>query len=297
VTRSAPVSADATRGSHFRALARGRAATYVLVVGIAGAIVWAAATHDWRPAAGGPVLLVLLVLGISLWLADRRAAEDFWAAYAAGRGLRYVAHPAPSPMTPLLGAGERRRFERGLEGRLGPAEGLVCLETYEVRHQQRDGDGLGSDTWTAYDFTVAVVDVPASTTFLRGVYLRGKRSLLERAEDEWLPSGRRRVELESIAFGRRYDLWVVEDQDDVALRRLFVPTLIDWLAGHPFAPGFELRAGTLTVFVDRHLETAAELDFFREAAAHLATRISAELPTESGVRPPVASREATGPPT
>jgi hypothetical protein len=278
VSGAAPASADATRGEHFRELCRGRSATYVLVLGIAGAMVWAAAIRDWRPAAAGPALLVAVVVGVCFWLADRRAADDFWGAYARERGLQYVAHPSFSPMTPLLGAGDRRRFERGLGGPVGPTPGMLALETYEVRHEHRDNNGIRHDTWTSYDFTVAVLDAPEATTFLRGVYLRRKRSLLERVDDEWLPSGRRRVELESIAFGERYDLWVVEDQDDVALRRLFVPTLIEWLGGHPFAPGMEIRAGTMTVYVDRHLETAAELDFFREAAAHLAARVLAELP-------------------
>jgi hypothetical protein len=277
VTGAAPASADTTRAEHFRSLCRGRIATYVLVLGSAGAMVWAAAIRDWWPVAAAPLLLVA-VAGTSFWLADRRAADDFWIAYARDRGLQYFAHPAFSPMTPLLGAGDRRRFERGLGGPLGPTPGMVALETYEVRHERRDDSGIRHDTWTSYDFTVAVLDAPEATSFLRGVYLRRRRGLLERVDDEWLPSGRRRVELESIAFGERYDLWVVEDQDDVALRRLFVPTLIEWLAGHPLAPGIELRAGTLTVYVDRHLETAAELDFFREAAAHLAARVLAELP-------------------
>jgi hypothetical protein len=289
VSGSAPASADSTRGEHFRALCRGRVATYVVVLGIAAAMVWAAAAQDWRPAVGGPPALVLLVLGVSFWLADRRAADDFWSAYARQRGLQYVADPSFSPMTPLLGAGDRRRFERGLGGAIGGTPGMLALETYQVRRESRDSDGRSHESWTSYDFTVAVLDAPAATTFLRGVYLRRKRSLLERVEDDWLPSGRRRVELESIAFGERYDLWVVDDQDDVALRRLFVPTLIEWLARHPFAPGMEIRAGTLTVYVDRHLETAAELDFFREAAAHLAEKVLAKLPADDVVGPPTSA--------
>ena len=64
------------------------------------------------------------------------------------------------------------------------------------------------------------------------------------------------------------------------LRRLLSPTLVSWLAEHPLAPGFELKAGTLCAFVPRPLEDAGNLTFLIDATAHLAGRVLAQVEEE-----------------
>jgi hypothetical protein len=55
---------------------------------------------------------------------------------------------------------------------------------------------------------------------------------------------------------------------------------VSWLAEHPLAPGFELRAGTLCVFVPRALDDAGNLTFLIDAACHLAGRVVEEVEEE-----------------
>jgi hypothetical protein len=52
---------------------------------------------------------------------------------------------------------------------------------------------------------------------------------------------------------------------------------VSWLANHPLAPGVELRAGALTVFVEHVIEDAGNLVFLMDAASHLATLVLREL--------------------
>jgi hypothetical protein len=65
------------------------------------------------------------------------------------------------------------------------------------------------------------------------------------------------------------------------LRRLLAPTVVRWLAEHPLAPGFEIKAGTLCVFVPRALDDAGNLTFLIDAARHLAERVMAEVGEET----------------
>ena len=73
---------------------------------------------------------------------------------------------------------------------------------------------------------------------------------------------------------------LADDQDPLMLRRLLAPTLVSWLAEHPLAPGFELRAGTLCAFVPRALDDAGSLTFLIDAACHLAGRVAEEVEEE-----------------
>ena len=76
-----------------------------------------------------------------------------------------------------------------------------------------------------------------------------------------------------MAFGGRYELRIAEDMDELRVRQLLSPTLVSWLAEHPLTPGFELKAGTLCVFVPRPLEDAGNLTFLIDATRHLAERV------------------------
>ena len=49
-----------------------------------------------------------------------------------------------------------------------------------------------------------------------------------------------------------------------------------WLAEHPLAPCFELRAGMLVVFVSRPLEDEGSLTYLMDATRRIASRVAAE---------------------
>ena len=52
------------------------------------------------------------------------------------------------------------------------------------------------------------------------------------------------------------------------LRRLLSPKVVSWLANHPLEPGFELKAGTLVVFVPQPLRDAGNLTYLIDATPH-----------------------------
>jgi hypothetical protein len=114
----------------------------------------------------------------------------------------------------------------------------------------------------------------------QGIYLRRRRGVLDRLDSDsnWLRSQKlEKVELESAKFMERYELWRDRDQDEVRMRQLFAPSFVIWLAEHPLAPGFELRAGELVVFVPGHTEDAGHLEFLLMAANEISKRIQTEL--------------------
>jgi hypothetical protein len=144
-----------------------------------------------------------------------------------------------------------------------------------------DHDSDGNDAVKErHRFTICTVDLEASLPLFRGVYLHPRRGLFA-PYSEWL--GRtptRTVEVESSEFVDRYELRIGTDQDEILLRRLFSPTLVSWLAQHPLMPGFELKAGTLCVFVPRPLEDAGNLTFLIDASRNLAARVLARVEQE-----------------
>ncbi len=128
-----PDDADDTRGRHFNRLMFGPitlaltflVATIALVaVGTqAGFAIGAAA------AAGVVVIAVLCVFA----LANSAAHEDFFNAYATGRGLaRIDGKTNLPPLTPLLRKGDHRYAEQRFNGVLpGGLNGSLCLYTIE----------------------------------------------------------------------------------------------------------------------------------------------------------------------
>jgi hypothetical protein len=114
----------------------------------------------------------------------------------------------------------------------------------------------------------------------QGIYLRQRRGLFDHLDSDanWLRGNDlKRVEMESATFNDRYELWSDPDQDEVVLRQLFAPSFVVWLTDHPLAPGFEVRAGELVVFIPGHCGEGGKLDFLMMAAAEISKRIQAEL--------------------
>jgi hypothetical protein len=269
------VHADHGQGELFRSNLRSRAALWALVLGVSGSFLYGASQSDPLIMAAGPAAVVLGVVGVAWFLADRAAAHRFYTGFARSVGLTYTSPAELQTLTPLLGAGDRRRVEHWMHGRLpGELSGGVGHLVWERIERDSDGD---EEVRERNRFTVCVVDLPASMGLFKGVFLRQRRDLIAPRSD-WLKRTRKRaVEVESSAFTQRYELQLADDQDEIVLRRLLAPTLVSWLANHPLTPGFELKAGTLVVFVQRPIEDAGNLTYLIDATRHLASRVLAEV--------------------
>jgi hypothetical protein len=270
--------ADQGQGELFRSYLRSRPAVYALALGVAAAFLYGAWKGDPLIMAAAPAAVVLGVAGIAWFAADRMAAHRFFSGFARSVGLTYTTPAELPPLTPLLGAGDRRRLEHWMHGRLpgGLAGGVGHLVWERVR---RDSDG-DEEVGERNRFSVCVADLEPSMGLFRGIYLRPRRGLFAPHSD-WLRRARAHaVEVESSVFTERYELLLAEDQDEVVLRRLLSPTLVSWLAHHPLTPGLELRAGTLTVFVPWAILDAGNLTFLIDATRHVASRVLAEVEEE-----------------
>jgi hypothetical protein len=269
-----PSNADSGQGELFRSYLSSRPAFYALLIGCSAVFLYGAIERDLAIVLGGPAAVALGVAGIAFFAADRAAAARFFRSYAASLGLKYVGSRELLTLTPLLGAGDRRRCEHWMEG---PEYSLGHYVWEEL--ERRDGRTEVEERHTA---TICVVDIERSMERFKGVYLRPRR-----AGDDWLPDNlTREIEVESAAFCDRYELRIAEDMDELRVRQLLSPTLVTWLAEHPLTPGCELKAGTLVVYVPRTLEDAGNLTFLLDATRHLAARVLREV--NEGVSLPAA---------
>ncbi len=270
-----PDDANDLRGFHFKRLL-GKALTLVLIAaftiaaGVAGAVLVG-------PAIGGAAALAafLLSLLIVFGIADSRAEEAFFQAYAQQHGLELGGRSPLPATTPLLRKGDDRYAERSLAGTLADGiEGILALYTYE----EETTDSEGNRDTSYYRYTVGLVPVPECVAHLPELYCQRKFGLraLEGFEDAFRGS-KERVKLESEALDGKYEIFAREGQDANWLRQLFAPTFIVWLTDSaPEKFAFELVDGTLCCYVSGHKKRAAELDEVSAATAAVAKRLREE---------------------
>jgi len=270
-----PANTNSTRAAHFRTLVG--SGTAVVGGAIAAAIIFTigAWQHGVPIMVGGPLAVLVLVPIICWFVADRRAENEFFNRYAEAHKMTHSPHWSVFELTPLLGGGDRRKCEHWMES--DPRGTGIGWFTYECR--QDNGDK--PDTWESFDFTISMVDLgELGMRRFQGIYLHRKRGFFGRMDSDsnWL-SGHRleKIELESTAFCDKFDLWRERDQDEIVTRQLFAPSFVVWLTEHPLSPGFELRAGTLVVFLPDHIGEAGKLDWLLMAARDIAKRIQVEL--------------------
>lgn len=270
-----PDDADDLRGFHFRRLLR-----KPLTRSLLGGLTLLAAVGAGLTA--GPVLgllaaVVVLLAGFAVVfaIADSQAADSFFSVYAEQRGLTLGEKSTLPAATPLLRKGEDRYADRTLSGTIAPGcVGALALYTYE----EVSYDGEGNRQTSYYRYTLGLVELPESVAHVPELYCQRKFGLraLEKFEDVFRRS-KQRVELESEALDKRYEIFSGAGQDPVWLRRLFAPTFIVWLTdAAPDGFAFELVNGSLCCCVSGHKEDAAELDAIAAATAAVAKRLRDE---------------------
>jgi hypothetical protein len=293
-----PASAHSGRGAYFHELIRTRPAEYTLVLGCGCAFLLGAYLMNPLIMVIAPAAVAALVLVTSAVTAGRRAAQSFFKSFAAGIGFEYVDRWDLLAFTPLLGAGNRHWCRHWMLGDVVKEPRLSGGLGHFFYERREDSGGLDGEQRGRVKerghFTICAIDIERSLPLFKGVFLRQRRGLFELHRD-WLENiASDAVELESAAFTERYELRAAVEQDELLLRELLSPTLVSWLAGHPLAPGFELRAGELVVFVPRLLEDAGNLTFFLDAAREIAGRVVREVEEANRGQPrPLTSRTAT----
>jgi hypothetical protein len=272
-----PLAADAddTRSWHFRRLLGNWVVLGVTAILAVTALVAVGvqAGFGLGAAAGGGVLLVALVV---VWaVASSRAADDFFRTYAEGRGLSRVDGKSNlPPLTPLLQKGDERYADQRFNGVLpGGLDGSLCLYTYE--EETRDSDG---DKQTTYmHFTIVMSQLPATAPFLQELFCQRRFGFrfLDSMEDAF--RSRQRVEQESEAVDKSFEIFIGRNDDMNRARQILSPSFLVWLesnSAEEFA--FELVAGSLVTNVRGHKKSAAELDLLCHASAAVARRLQEE---------------------
>ncbi len=271
---NAPDDANDLRGFHFRLLLRKPATwvatmVFVIAAGIAGASFLSAAI-------GAIAFVAALVLSLLIVfaIADRCSEEAFFAVYASQRGMSLSGRSEVRAATPLLLRGSDRYAEHSFTGPLAEGvDGLLALYTYE----ETTSTDKGQQT-SYYPYTIGLVEVPECAAQVPELLCQRKFGLrvFEGLEDTFRGS-RQRVRLESEALDEHYEIFCLEGQDQVWLRRLFSPTFVVWLGEEaPKKFAFELVGGILCCYVNGHKKSAAELDTVRTASATVARRLREE---------------------
>jgi len=276
----APANANTLRSGEFRKLLRTlKTWIWIGIPALAAVMAIVLGFH------GGPLdalvvaaVVVLIGIGITFWVADTRAANAFFAAYAEEHGLTWsqADDPAMEGTSPFLRRGDKRRVDQLFTGPMGEdIEGCLALYTYTIESTDSDGDRTETD----YPFTVVTVKMPEVAVHMPELRVQVKSGFkaLEGLEDKFRRK-HERVTLESEALRDRYEIFVGKEQDPVWTRRLFSPTFIVWLTESPpkkFA--FELENGHFVAYIPKHRESADGLDEMRDVSCEVVRRVLSEV--------------------
>jgi hypothetical protein len=163
-----PEDADDTRGHHLRRLL-GHPVTLIVGGALAVIALVVAGAQVMFAVGGAAAAAVIVLVLIVVWLiANGRARDDFFNAYAAGRGLTRIDGKSNlPPLTPLLQKGDRRYAEQRFNGVLpGGINGSLCLYTYE--DTSTDSDGNRQTTYIHY--TIAMTQLPETAAYMQELY-------------------------------------------------------------------------------------------------------------------------------
>jgi hypothetical protein len=284
-----PDDAGATRGHHLKSLAGHRATQIIALILVIACFAGGAAAGNMGIGAGGAALAIVLVALVVWLIANGRAHDDFFNAYANGRNLtRIDGKSTLPPVTPLLQKGDERYAEQRFNGVLpGGLDGSLCLYTYE--DTSRDSDGNKQTTYVHY--TIVMTQLPQTAAFMQELFCQRRFGFrfMDSAEDVFRK--RKRVEHESEAVDKKFEIFMGANDDLNKARQVLSPSFLVWLENHsPDAYAFELVAGSLVCNVKGHKKSAAELDVLCTASAAVARRLAEEademIQTPQSVPPP-----------
>jgi hypothetical protein len=239
---------------------------------IGGAIFGALGT----PVAGVVVFVLAVVIGVGVtyFMADQKAEDAFYDAYAKSRNLQRNPKPL-GPATPLLRKGDKRRTDVRFFGQLSPEfKGSLALWTYTVVSR----DSKGNRTETDYPFTIVVIPLDKVAEQLSEMVVEKTDSfgIFNKLEDA-MRGDLDRLTLESQALDDRFEIFIKKDQDPVWVRRLFSPSFIVWLTEFPTKDfAFEFGSGKLIAYVPKHRESTEDFDKVIADACELAGKLQAE---------------------
>jgi hypothetical protein len=279
-----PEDADDTRGVHFRRLSRHPATLIIGGILVVGGFVGGLAAGSAVIGAGVAVVAFLLTLLVVWLLASGKAADDFFRAYAEGRNLQRIDGKSQlPPVTPLLQKGDRRYAEQRFNGVLpGGLDGSICLYTYE--EETRDSDGNRQTTYIKH--TIVITQLPDTAPFMQELFCQRRFGFRFMDSMEDVFRKRQRVEHESEAVDKKYEIFCGQNDDMNKARQVLSPTFLVWLESHsPEAFAFELVAGSLVTNVKGHKRSSAELDLLCEASSAVARRLHEEATEVSGGAP------------
>ena len=122
------------------------------MVGASIALLWGAHAGGFAGAAAAPAAVVLVVLGVVWWLADRHAEMAFWDHVASSIGFQPFSDPtALETTTPLLHAGDRRFWKHELMDPLGDTGLTARLAQY--RDDVKEGkDDKGQARYSSHRY-------------------------------------------------------------------------------------------------------------------------------------------------
>ena len=231
-------------------------------------------------------MATLIVVGLGVLIAANSAArDDFFTAYARGRDLsRIEGHTSLPPVTPLLSRGDRRYAQERFNGVLpGGLDGSLCLYTYEEETTDSDGDRQT----TYVHFTIVITQLPATAALVQELYCQRRVGFRFMDSMEDVFRKRQRVEQESAAVDKEFEIFTGANDDLARARQILSPSFLVWLESHaPEAYAFELVAGSLVCNVKGHKKSAAELDEICIASAAVARRMDEEASELGPTLPP-----------
>ena len=270
-----PDDASDTRGMHLRRLALHPVTLTVTAILAVATLIAVGVQVGWPYGGAGAAAVVLLALIVVWAIANNAAKEDFFNAYAQGRKLtRIPGKSSLPPITPLLRKGDNRYAEQRFNGVLpGGMDGSLCLYTYE--ETSTDSDGNRQTTYIHY--TIAMTELPQTAAMMSELFCQRRFGFrfMDSAEDVF--RRRQRVEQESAAVDKQYEIFIGAKDDMNMARQILSPAFLVWLDEHsPKEYAFELCAGSLVCNVKGHKRTAAELDTLCEASAAVARRLAEE---------------------
>ncbi len=204
--------------------------------------------------------------------------EDPFREYLKARGLAPVQLVGVhlDEYTPMMSIGPRGARADG-----GTSPFLDGIPATLLHSSYTESSGEGAKR---RDFTLAVATIGEAIAFARNLSCRDRRVQDDLARTEIARFGDSRpVQLESVAFDKRFALQAPPEIDAGWLRQLFSPSLIDFLSSTaPAGFCFELNEGHFCAAIPGRVADEAALDAFIATAGRVAGRIREEATEGAG---------------